>query len=513
MEELVEKAKDCQNTRTQYMVEYESAPPCPENTPNNVTHGKYVCGSLIKCDHYIFAYIDYFDEYDKKIHKKIYAPTMKDEFYWTDYPNNSKLERDLYTDDDEVDIQRLYDMCHDLIDQHNIDIISEEINLENYHRGGSYSGQQNTFIFNCQKGNFQFDLSFDHDCDCYPGILKSKTVIEISSGDKINAECDFFCQNKSKNKMANFISLINSEDYNDFKESRYGHLLRLPQLLGEYGFTVKPLKPLEIDGITINDYDFNFILEVKCDIGTCYVIPHDGCAQYMDNYILYICPTFDDIYENYDHTCDTINININTFNHNMKSDGYAVLYKVNDDIYELVDTIKMYINYKNNDYGFLESDGFKNDTNIEEWIDSNIEGGDFKKYELLKYGISNTLIGLDFDIFIEFIPDYNICVYVANRLQKAYMYDFYGIHFWYDRNIDSDNCVLTIQGKCYDLMNVINGELAITDRDIQTSSNKRSELHDSCIVDMGTYHFAGSFTECFNEMTGFVSKIKEIIGS
>jgi len=336
--------------------------------------------------------------------------------------------------------------------------------------------------------------------------LDTEFVTEISSGNKIKARCDFFHQNRRKIELVNFITLINSKNFEDFVNIRYKHLLELP-ILHKYGFIGKCVD-VEVKKSTINDYKINFYFKVSNNKGSCLIVPYGGYGNNDKKYILNLCHTLKEynVKNKKKHKNDFFEYK--NITNSMFSKSFEVEYNSIDDIEILVECINKFIDYKNKEYGYLEEGKYRNDHEIRKWVNNFV-----KKYEknninldLQIYHKSYKYMGPVFDVFIHFIPKYIIpTVFALNKFKDIpYLCDVYGIHFYYDPKIDSDNCILNIQCKCFNFTEVFNKKFDPADDEWVVINVQ--EYMDKDII---SFFFKDTYSECFKIITEFLILLNE----
>lgn len=105
---------------------------------------------------------------------------------------------------------------------------------------------------------------------------------------------------------------------------------------------------------------------------------------------------------------------------------------------------------------------------------------------------------------LELDPKYAPLAY--DRITTAsYPYDYYGIHFYYDKSADAENCMFTIQGKYHDLVKVANDFYA-------NEKEFKSETYKPANIEIGTkYTFREPFSQCFKQIVNFLNIFVEVI--
>lgn len=445
-------------------------------------------------------------------------PHFFEEYKSTLYVNNCDCYDDTSDEDDKQKTkeergntpgercQWVYLKCLDTIFEHGISIYGVKKDLSQYKdRGQScLCGGSRPFIFYCRKNNFEFHVNFDDDCDCDPGILYVNEVTEMDSGKKISTRCDLFCQNTSRIVLENFLQLINSNNWEAYKEKRYGHLMALPALLRSKGFKVTESVRVTSENLhtAVNYNDIDFFFEVSNSEGTCLVFPYEKKPN--TNYVLYVSPTLEDINKREEiESVFKTSYKRETLSGTTTVEKYSfdVSYQREEDIDELVRCVGSYLQWKKGNYGYLEQGVFYNDKTVREKLkdigmSSNI------------YSVSNNFVGPDFDVFVAYSPSSrNYEPLYRNRLDMPYIYDYYGLHFWYDKKVNPDQCYLTIQRCHCDLTRVATKYYENESFYKKTNAWKNFTYKDymerSDIV-----KYDGTFTQCLSKLVNFIESTK-----
>lgn len=356
-----------------------------------------------------------------------------------------------------------------------------------------------SFRFYCGKNNYRFLIEFDDDCDCAPGILHLRGLIDTNTNNKLDVSCDLYCHNQSKEKLNDFLSLIDSKNYDEYISKRFGHLFELIDLLKKTKYDVScPNELIPKNNCHINSFDFNFVITLTENNSQreCTLIPH--------NEHLYISRTLKQI--NVDNMTtgwfyEQTNMDINCFNLNVISTAFKFDYRSALDFDELLKCIECYFEHKNGEYGYLQNGMYFNETHIKEKID---HLNNSRLNQRLQYNsVSNNYYGPDFNVDIIYVPDTKmLALYRLRRIStEPYIYDCYHIRIFYDKNF-SDYCVLTIQGKFRNLTDIGN----------DFYSNREELKHDihTYTFDIApVFEMNGTFMECFSKMNEFFDRMTE----
>ncbi len=379
-----------------------------------------------------------------------------------DYENEvNKLE---YSDIPEENLKMAYQMCLNKLKELNINILSTEFKPENFHNRNTscLCGGCDIYTFKCSKNIYEFDVVYEDDCDCEPGILYVSNVKNMKTNEVYEIDCDLFCQNTSETKLGNLMCLLDCENKEQYFEKRYGKYYRLKNILNENEFEcefyVNNFNPKK--KISVNDFKYNLILCVKTDEGRCQIIPH-----YSDksDYILYIIPDKEYINEKknifYDSTDDLIDrdIDVNTFNFYYHCYSIKCDYTDDKDANDLMKLIKSYIKFISGNFGYYEIDKYYNHTNlnqlVKKYFNADNDYDDNGKYTIeLKYNYDPKSCD-NIDVLI------NVSYYTMNDLifreqyypEGKYPIDNYNIQIKYNSEKDKNNCELSISGMWHDV--------------------------------------------------------------
>lgn len=421
--------------------------------------------------------------------------------YDTDHDQNNKKASEFKQNTPGRNCKNIYEMCLNEILKHDIDIFSIEKKIDAFYNRGvsSLCGNTDVFTFYCGKNNYKFEIVYTDDCDCFPGILYVKKIKNINNNQITDVSCDLFCQNTSDAELENFLILINNINFDDYIQVRFGHFLKLPALLIDHGFTVTHPEKLILDNSTkINSYDFHFYVHVKTEKGECLVIPYKKYKT--KNYKLYICPTLEMINmlnKNKSYYHEYEKIDVNTFNMNMRDRSFELKYDNSDDFNNLVVAINKFIDFNNETYGFQENGIYYNDKFIENHYNRN------NKIQIIKS--KREYDSIDFEIAMIFTScdSHSVALTKSRMTDIPYPYDYYCIYFCYDKNIDSNNCKVTIQGKYHDLTKVANDYYSDKQSFISKYTYDIKNVAEKVTI-------FGSYMECFSVIDKLINEMTEM---
>jgi hypothetical protein len=274
------------------------------------------------------------------------------------------------------------------------------------------------------------------------------------------------------------------------------------------GFDVESLNDIKFEEMTINYYKFNFVLEVSNKKGSCLIVPYhgDGEKREMEDYILYLTPTVEEVNEKnknkeFKHEIGDL-YDVNTFNHYFVGKSSEVEYTSLADMDNLTNSIDEYIDIKSGRYGFLENETYRNDIEIRKWVKIYKEslGESWGRYfgHLSK---KNKYDDAGFDVFIQYHPPYETGIAtLSERLKDTpFLCEGCGFHFYYNKRIDAKNCILEMECVYFDLTEVINGEW---DSDLFYINYSECKKYMEKI----SHEFRGSYSKCFDLVVDFIGK-------
>lgn len=115
--------------------------------------------------------------------------------------------------------------------------------------------------------------------------------------------------------------------------------------------------------------------------------------------------------------------------------------------------------------------------------------------------LTNNYYGPDVDIVLMYQAEDVFSVCRCDYLKNGvYPYDMYQIRFFYDRKIDPNNCKLTIEGKWYNLISLVDKFYEVENNktiSMESVSDLTNEIYD--IADK--FEFVGKFSECYVLLT------------
>jgi len=334
-------------------------------------------------------------------------------------------------------LQKMFMDCVRTIHSLDIEICAIMKNLENYHHGNNCCMNDPVFIFSCRKNNFEFKFTFVDDGDSPTGCFHVGEITNISTKNKLNFSGCYFdiTTDYTKNykfyyNQQKFLAFIDGVSETQFRNTFYGPLLRIPQLL------VK-LTKLKIYVPTVSEDYFNkeiyrdYYIKIKNGDTQFILFPNvsgDGIELYFMDFVPKRTYEYVDKY-------------------------YSFIYKTDSDIDTLINYINAYINRISGKYGYLENGKYFNNTHvISNFSDRQLKLLSLKHTPSYLYNMFDLYCDdtmdidnmLGFDIFFvlgETVGD-------VVKINMPFTLDYYGVRFLFDKRVDPFNCVLTISTIC-----------------------------------------------------------------
>jgi hypothetical protein len=435
-----------------------------------------------------------------------------------------KISKKMLTDSASDNCQKIYYLCLEKITELGIDIYGIKKDLVQFknRNWSGVCGGTTPYIFCCKKNHYEFEIEYEDDCDCYPGILYVRNIYDTINKTNIETACDLFFNSRSVHVFNNLMLLLSSKNFDDYCQQNFGYLLELIELLkqSKYKIIYCAEELIKKNCTEINNHDFHFCVKIINEFGKeCLLVPHAG--HQMKEYLLYLCPTLEeinqrDIKDSFYY--ETKKVDINTFNHSMYP-KFSFRYRSSKDFAELTKCIDCFFDYKNKNYGYFENGEYFNEHFVHKSLfEKKNEEIDCKKknMRLNFYCRSNNYSGPDFDIVLIYSPDSIWSACERNHLNDmVYPFDKYLVRFAYDKKTDANNCQLTIEGKWYDITPFVDKfyksedksvPVKHNDSDIDSDDEKISEISksdDQVYQVADKFEFTGEFSKCFDLLMKF----------
>ena len=415
-----------------------------------------------------------------------------------EYRKKTKISKTQFNSNTpEENLNLIYQECIDILSELNIEIYEVVRNLKNFNRYDDAVA----LTFYCAKNLYRFQVKFFTDPDIYPGILGVYNIQNIKTLENVECYCDLFIQNTGKLELDNFVTLLESESFDDYKNRRFGHLLELPHLFREKDIKVTHDPELIIDNeCHLNNHHFSYILKVNHSRGKCYIMPHEDWAT--GKYVLYIGKTVKQINKTEKFKWKKDEFDINLFNWHIHSDSFVVDYTSKSDFPLLLQNLNAYFDYRDGRYGYKSPcghDGFQNETHVVPYLKT-LQG--VQVYTFPHNG-PHRLTDKDFNIYLEFDTKYSTVPVSKARIDHDYPRDFYGINFYYDKKHDSENCYLIIRGFVYDMN-------SYAKKYYHKDHNKNKYKIDIEASSLGQVEIKGTYNKCLMEILTFIDRMHNI---
>lgn len=309
-----------------------------------------------------------------------------------------------------------------MIQYYGIKIIEIQKFPENFYNRGVSAlcfKMKPTFIFNCEKNKYTFDIYFIDDCDCYPCILEVKNLTDKKTNTKIEINCDLYSGTRNGTTTKCLLKFLNYDTILDYQSSEFRIFYELPKVLSDNAVEIISCENNIQNSITINDQEFNYYLQIKTQKGVCTIVPHD----YESEFQLYTLPSLE--FMNKDRTYKYDKLEYNSF-HSQPKYTWRFNYKSHSDITDLIKYINEYFDYLNGEYGYycMMTKTFKNENQAMKLL---------KEYHL---NLHNELKNFNSDEFnIDFVisdktnPEFGVCIVIDSK----YPVGIYKVIFRYNK--------------------------------------------------------------------------------
>lgn len=390
-----------------------------------------------------------------------------------------------------------------------IEIWKVEKDLLKFKNRGTSSLCDNTCVykFYCKRNHYKFVVEFIDDCDCEPGLLYIRKVIDSRTGDEIAIRCDLYCHNTGRYELKNFLTLIGSESLVDYVNKRYSRLLDLLKYLEERSIEVdeRDKKQFSNPKELIESYNY-LIFRLSTFRGNCMILLPYFYTDETSDYI-FVGPTVEHYNINQKMEFlrikgedDNVKIGSNEFYNDYRK--YCFFTKLDDSKSNenIIELITCYFDDLEGKNGYEQDGAYYTDKDIKVFLN-------VKKKERIRY--------LDFKNFSDYYngPMIGIvtCIYPDNyysglSYHEGYLYnidypfDSYKLTFWYDRN--ETECHLLVQGK-YRLINHVAKEYYKT--------NKIENIKENNVFE--PFELRGTFTEVFDQFKDIILELIRIFES
>lgn len=353
---------------------------------------------------------------------------------------------------------------------HNFEIYHIEKKPNNF-RNRQWSaciGGTEVFLFYCKRNNYTFVIKFMDDCDCHPGLLTVENLRHIPSNQDIHIQCDLYGQNQNMVHIKDFLTLLESNDLDEYYDKRFGPLRSIPEELTKRGHETFVSDEIS-NKIHVNSHSYNYIFTVKTQKGNCLLIPRSHFNS--EEYVITICLNPEDTKygPNKRRKLDRNSFSfIYSQSGEMSNYYYNFLPKdlSNIDYEKLVKCIEVFMSSVKGKFGYYEQGSWHNHVELcalardVRWHKINIYEG----------------------------PEINVELLLHFGQYRSLPFEYYRINFYYNSH-ENKNCKLRIQGR-------------YNDYSIDTS---KFEINDIC-----DYKIEGSYLQLFDETKHFIKTMNEI---
>lgn len=340
-----------------------------------------------------------------------------------------------------------------------------------------------------EKNNYRFIIKHLEDVDIDEGIFAVYEVVNILSDEKIEFYVDLGCRNTGEELFEDFKLLISCDSKEDYMNKKYKKYYDIETKLVENGFKILSKN---YNFSTRNSHAFLQVHEKA------YVVIYKA---WMDE--LKVVVTNNKTWD------------VNSSN-NLNNIGYYVDYDENNfDV--LVETIKAFVKHITGEFGFFEDGIYYNNAHLRKFYEyiyskkddeghtpeifnhyhvqfKKVDGWDCRGYNSPHY--INVYNGLE-------IADHRkLILNDAAQWSVGNIVNVSDIIFKYDKNIDTDNCILMIRNYQYDK----------TEDDFYWTDDK--ECIDEFFVEedaekylVGSIEFRGAFFEVLRQLYAYIIEI------
>lgn len=384
-----------------------------------------------------------------------------------------------------------------LIDRYGFEIKSYELNMEE--QESYYDTLLETY--HCKYKDWLFDVNNYSDVDIAEGIFSVTNLKNLKTGEKVEYYCDLGCRNTGEGDLKKLLRFLDCRTEKEFAKKEYAACMELPSILRQAGIDVDvKVEKFTLDhpclAISINyenkDNQGKYIRYKKVLIR---MLSHLG-----DELQIFI--TKDKGWEmNSDRYLSPISYG---------ERFYSFKYNSSDDVDELIKCIDAYYDHINGNIGFFEDDKFYSNGDVDKFFEGlrndkkaydkwnyyaiRVNGvtPSYRKYESNRHNILDKYKGIELNTETEIVFNDAGQWSEGDEINKSI------IKVVYDKNIDSNNCILNIENYIY----TDDDEYLQEVYDDESAYEYSMKMNPQFMV--GQVEFRGSFSEV-------MAKIKEYV--
>lgn len=338
----------------------------------------------------------------------------------------------------------------------------------------------------CNYNGWSFTIRNFEDCDIEEGIFSLSDLKNIKTNEEINFYCDLGCRNTGKDKLNNFLGLIKYNTQEEYIKDKYKEELKIPKLL-------------ENKGYIFENHNFGFTLQE----------PIGYLKLDKEVYLKFYRALFDNL--KLVITNDK-KWNVNSSNDDFSSIGYYFNYTNENDIEELCKCIDCFKDHMKGKIGYYEDETYYDNKYLTSYYNNlmlSIKNKCYDNYNHYRVEIKEKEIEWDG-------RGYNTGAKIINKYKGLELYNTVDITFndsaqWshgdkknksvitfiYDKSIDKDNCILTIDNYIYSE----DSEIEYCDEELEEYVLKESN---------NRLEFKGEFTELFGILEQYIDTMCKI---
>lgn len=348
--------------------------------------------------------------------------------------------------------------------------------------------------YHCSYNDWKFDVSNCSDCDIDEGIFRIDSLRNSKTDQKVKFYCDLGCRNTGEDRLERFLKFLEYDSEESFIKEFYREHLLIPDLLKKKGVDV-----INID----NKYSLEKINTVMTVKNNLYIVVYKG---WHDDVRLIV--TNDKKWD--------VNSSNELSNMFLGSRGYYFDYKSEEDIDELIKCMYAFEEHIKGNIGYLESGRYCNNIDIsryfeslnkpeiahEQWNHYHIRVDMKNQWDGRGYGstlipIVNKYKGIEISKVVELTFNDAAQWSIGDEINKSI------ITILYDKNIDKENCLLTIENYIFESSD----NYIIEDYD--DDLDEYITNHNSRFL-VGKLEFKGSFSYIMQTIDAYVKKMCEI---
>lgn len=366
---------------------------------------------------------------------------------------------------------------------------AKRTNLDLYHE---YEPVQE--YYSVEYNQYKFIIVNLHDYDIPEGIFAVYKVINTRDNSETRFFVDLGCRNTCEIKRENFMLLVNSDDEQEYLSKKYSNYIAIPDLLEQHGYTILDNR-LEFGSDDINGH-----IKVFENV---YVIPYVAGMNEIRVVVSNV--------KRWDVNSSNRGDNI----------GYYIEYNSTSDIKNIIDGIEAMKKHVNKEIGYLENGIYYTNKDIENIINITskkdakgnmpdavnhyrVKINKVKQWDGRGYGQHRYISVLD---GLELAVHFSFVINDSAQWSEGDIINYSDIVLKYDKKLDEDNCILTINNYQYshdeEIIIPSDEEYVFEEIDLLFNNLNQRYLIDSI-------ELKGSFTYLRNELIKYMNNMCKI---